>query len=513
MFNCRLAATAAMAALLVIAVPEPELLGQQAHAWKHDLGGRPVGVELTPFSTVVVELKTGGVSAFHTATGDRVWSRPQSSSFQRIAGLPYALVTQAGSTTVIDLETGEDRWSMSRLTLTSRTGFISLPAKNLLLVYGASPGAAHTLVGVNAETGEELWQNTSLYAHGALAQKAAKIRYLTYLQDTPSSVLIDPSDDGLLRLDLESGRLIWRTPDDVLKSGRHPLALFFGPDVVYAAHDRRLFAVAPADGRLLWRKEKLPVAPAQVEATEAGLLIRGSHTFDNKGRTKWRPFLALLDPSTGATTWTTEKTKFEGRSPFLVEGNAVVVATKASVITFDLATGKPAHVRPMPELEGGEAACCIERRADGRLMITASQNVRMIGATGTVDYSTYFKAPGASFLSKFATVALAVVASSASMGLAGPGGMYSTYSPNASVFTRRFKATTNADQYLYVFTEESGSRADRFVLVRLDKESGKDTGRLRFSDRSPNFRVDPATGDVIVVDGSTIAGLKFPQEP
>jgi hypothetical protein len=132
----------------------------------------------------------------------------------------------------------------------------------------------------------------------------------------------------------------------------------------------------------------------------------------------------------------------------------------------------------------------------------------MLDSAGKLAYSVYLKAPGASFLAKLAVVAAAAAATGAGAAMAGPGGFYSIYTPNSAVF-QKFKSSTSAKNYMYIFMEEAGTDPARFALVRLDKSTGKDTGRLKFTDRSPAFRLDRETGAVVVADGSTLVGLRF----
>ena len=120
-------------------------------------------------------------------------------------------------------------------------------------------------------------------------------------------------------------------------------------------------------------------------------------------------------------------------------------------------------------------------------------------------------------MAKFATVALLAVANGVSQGLAAglaaPGMPYTylVYGPGSnSALTAKFKASTDADQHRYVFTEEPGTAPARFALVRLDKSTGKDIGRVKFTDRSPLFRLDPATGFVVAADEARLYGLRFP---
>lgn len=71
------------------------------------------------------------------------------------------------------------------------------------------------------------------------------------------------------------------------------------------------------------------------------------------------------------------KTRFEGRSPFVLEGDLTTIALKAGVAAYAVALGQPVSAHPMPEFGGGESACCIERTDGGRLMVWSIQNLRL----------------------------------------------------------------------------------------------------------------------------------------
>jgi sugar lactone lactonase YvrE len=208
--------------------------------------------------------------------------------------------------------------------------------------------------------------------------------------------------------------------------------------------------------------------------------------------------------------WTTEKTEFQARSSFLLEDNAIVIALEKGVATYDLASGKVLTSVSMPELEGGEDPCCLQRFEDGRLLVWSSQSLRMFDRSGKPLYSIYLKAPGASLLAKVASTALILAVSSASYAAASPGGLY--YAPTRfPMLTARYEATVDAERFTHIFTEDPDPNAKptRFSLVRIDKETGKKTGRLWFTDRSPSFRLDRATGVAVVFENDALFAVRF----
>lgn len=223
------------------------------------------------------------------------------------------------------------------------------------------------------------------------------------------------------------------------------------------------------------------------------------------------PYRMLLDAATGETKWTNEKGKIRVFTPFVLEGGTATIASWDSVATYRVSTGEVMNTIAMPDFSGKELPCCIERTSDGKLRVWSSQNLQLFDAKGALLYSKYFKAAGGSITSKIGLVAASIAATGVSQAAAAPGGMYNVYVPGAkSAFYAKYKQTVDADKYIYVLTEEDGSAPDRFALVRIDKSTGKDTGRIKFTDRSPTFQLDPVSGIVLYLDKDVLTAFKFP---
>ena len=491
---------------------------QTTPAWTERLPADVEAFSFAPTGAVLVQLKTG-LFAAEPETGAHVWSRPGVRAYSLVAGTPFAIFTTAAGMTVAGVESGKDRWSFASLGFSSIKGMVHLPAVDLLLVYGVTPQSAHTLIACRYGSGERVWTQTTLYADPALASKASKVEYRTWMLDGESSVVLDPSHDGLIRLDLKTGQPIWRLPEPALVSKGSPLEMVAVGRVMLGFYDSgdRVLGISLDEGKVLWtRKERFPTPVFQVASTPAGTLIRGAFAVSNGGAaTSWRPYLTLIDPETGATKWMLQKDAFKGRSAFLLEENTLLEAAPEAIVSYDAATGAELNTVKMTEFSGNEYPALLDRDEDGGLLVWSSQNLRKFDRSGALVYSLYLKAPGSSFLAKLGSIALAV-AMSAAVGAATsaivPGApYYPVYMPEiGSPLTARFKATTNARRYMYMFTEEPGGEEARFALVRIDKFTGKDTGRIRFNERAPSFRLDWPTGAVVVEHDGTLAGYRFP---
>jgi hypothetical protein len=263
---------------------------------------------------------------------------------------------------------------------------------------------------------------------------------------------------------------------------------------------KTLVALSVVDGSRIWTKKNFPSRVAQMAETSAGLLVRGDFEVRHD-RARWRPYLTLLDPASGATRWSTEDwpESFDGRSPFTIHGDQVVVASKRGLLALGLATGRPSVAVPLQEFGGGEFPNRIEEVAAGRFLLTSNQNARLVDLTGRVFYDRYFKAPGESLASKIAY--LTMIAGTAATGFMG--------APDEPLF-QTFSAAQLHGSRVYLLTgvlDASGRHGTS--LVRIEKDSGEESGRIWFAERFPRFVLDPSTESVVAVDHQTVAAFRF----
>lgn len=534
------AAALGFAVLLSTASAQPP-----AAVWQQKLSSNLKSFAFSPDGTVLVQLENE-LFAANPETGERLWTRSDVRRFALVGGTSFAIFTSASDVSVADIDTGKDRWKYSTLGFTSIKGTIHLPRVGLLLVYGATSQSPHTLIACRYESGEKLWAQATLFPDRFEASPysdrvlqvsyASKVEYRSWLLDGDEAIVLDASHEGLICLDLETGVPRWRLPESALASkgeavrlrrvGRVALAAWHGGD--------RLFGIGLDDGKVLWsRKEKFPTPIAGLTESTLGTIVRGACKVDNQGRqVHCAPYLALLDPVSGETKWMLEKQAFKARSELLLEGGVLLAASKEAIVTYDLATGAKRNTVKMGEFEGDEDPQWLERAPDGGLLVASSQTLRKFDASGKPTYSVYLHAPGPGFAAKLATIGFAVgmgalfVAPTVSelpdlftppLRFLGPTIValeaYSTWevvSEALALSPGATKRTTNAARFTYVFTEERGGHEPRFALVRIDKETGEDTGRLRFRDRSPGFGLDPASGIVVAEHDGVLAAFRFP---
>jgi hypothetical protein len=261
------------------------------------------------------------------------------------------------------------------------------------------------------------------------------------------------------------------------------------------------------------RKDEFPKVVTQLELTTAGLLVRGAFsTNSDTGRLSWHPYVALLDPATGATRWNTDdwKPRLEARSDFVVHGSTVIVATPEGFATLNLTTGAVLKTTRRPPFQGGDEASRLERADDGGLLLRSSQNIQRIGPDGTLLYSRYFKAPTDGFWSNVGSIVLVIGLAAATAATINSDHLYFPYFPSSLYRPARYKGTIASERFVYILTSDPSSAGREGIsVVRIDVATGTEAGRVWFMNRPPTYRIDVLTGIVTWVDGHTVRAQSF----
>lgn len=498
------------------------LEAQDAPAWRHQSPTKIQHFTVDAAGAVVVGTDSGEV-ALDGADGHILWSRAGAAEFRGLGLVDVGVIRSGSGFDVVDLAAGTTRWSMGSTPLTELYGYQSLPEHNLVLMYGPTGESALSLVAVSLDSGVVRWRQDTLFAQVEDLAKAARKLALTVRQpalaDTDSTLILFPSRGGPMRLDLISGALLWRA--DTL-AGEEPrwapagyARIAADSGAVYVPYGKRLMALDRETGRVLWdRSTEFPSFPAEVVPTVRGILVRGYYK-KKEPSDAIAGSLELLDPTSGASRWPKPVRDIHDAAAMLVAGDTVYLAAKESLMTLDLASGRVRELRKL-DWHGGEVPWRIEQ-IEGALVVTSSQNLAGLDAAGNVLYEHYYPAPGSSFFSKLVSTTLIVAVNVANASIAQSQAnryhapvRYPVIMSNP-VLSTRYKATVDAQRYLHILTkaaDDSGRKG--FSVVRVDKATGKEAGRVWVDDRSPDYVLDPAAGTVYLMrDERSIEALRF----
>jgi outer membrane protein assembly factor BamB len=193
---------------------------------------------------------------------DVVWRRPVQGGYSEIAvrgGVAFTMELRAGEDFVIALDaaTGKDRWAL-RVGPTykghggSDDGPISTPAVEGDDLFALGPHGH--LIAVDVRTGRERWRHDLVRRFGATAPTwgfAASPLVEGGRVIVPTA---GPDSRGLLAFDRKTGDLAWNAAVATSPSYASAVAATIGGvRQVIAAPADAVFAVSPADGRMLWR--------------------------------------------------------------------------------------------------------------------------------------------------------------------------------------------------------------------------------------------------------------------
>jgi hypothetical protein len=425
----------------------------------------------------------------------------------------FAGIFTPDSVRLIELDEGRTLWDMRKtLPLDSISGFAVLSERNLLLGYGPVGASGYRVVGASLDSGVVWWQADSLFARVPELAKRRKDLAVTEwhppLFDSDTTMVLFPRRGGPMRLDTRTGALLWRVDSlsdvepPLAREGYAAMALDTTAGVVLVPFESYLMAVRVADGHILWRTPaKFPSRLAEIQPTSNGYLVRGYFKGD-KPSPKVGPFVDLLDPATGSSRWPAPVRDIDDASAMAVVGDTVWLAGRGSLVGVALATGART-VLAQYKLKSDEMPATLEPR-DGKLIVTSPHNLVGVMPSGEVRYQLHYPPPGSSLFSKIVGATLLV-----GLAAVGPNTIY--IPPPKTVADPRWTRVIEARRYLYILTGAKDlAGTTGFSVVRLEKATGKEVGRVWVNDRSPDFRLDGASGMLYLIrDRREIAALPF----
>ena len=350
----------------------------------------------------------------------------------------------------------------------------------------------------------------------AIASSTGRVRWTSadlgkYDEDIPprlvaggSVVVVSADRVGPVGIDARDGSTKWRAS---LVKGESAPQIVRRDDRVFIANDKALVVVDVESGAVKWRRDTSTIIVAELDS---GLLTRSGG-------------VELLRYDTGQPVWTSPARR--GSLEVMYDDTLVQVVGK-SLQSMDLRTGGAREIGAM-EFQGKEAPASIELLGD-MIVVMSNQNVAGFDRNGGRKHQEYYVAPGLlSGTEQFLAGALAAGLTAGGMAVAGQQaragardaafvrggsgtgiGFYRVYSPDVGT---RYKATTDSDRYVFMFTErpdQSGRQG--FSIVRIDKASGREQGRLWSEERRPIFSADGRSGRLYMRTGEqTLTAFGF----
>jgi outer membrane protein assembly factor BamB len=472
--------------------------------------------KLTPAGNLVVS-NDRALYGVDPESGQIKWEMPQ---FKKLAEemlelvpmTSYAVITAGTGTmgtmtrvALVDLIEGKEVWDSKTIGLNQTFGQFLFLDTGRIMMYGLDAKGKKAVVVAALDSGTPLWAAPGFFKKDPwlfpLGKSKLRPRFTIAgnhepVFDTPVTFITCMSADGVRKHDAATGKLLW-TSKAKIGAGNAPgwgfaqMVLSSDHSLVFAPAEKSVIAVRTSDGAVAWKKPpKLDGVVSQMVVTPQGLLIQGGPDAKGKGK----PFITVLDPATGAPAWRKPFKKMRAASNFVVQGDRVLICTDGTLYALSLADGSDQTVAQKIRFGGGEIPGQLSARADGYLL-QSSQNVAMYGLDGSEKFSAYYAAPGASMFAKIASTAAIAAANAASAANAysraqatGNDQQYSLISSNP-VLSKRFKATANTDNYLYILTDIKGDEKGP-GLVKVNKNTGKLEKQLVLGTKEPEYEMD-----------------------
>lgn len=494
-------------ALVTLMLPRT-LRAQDAALWRETAPEPVDSITMTPLGSALVLAKGGGLTALDSETGSRLWTRDDVVQHALADRMAVAVATlRGGGYAVIDIGSGRDRWASSALPFTKIEQWYLIERDTLLFV-GSTPDSDHTVMAVDLKSGDARWRKDDLFRSSPqLAGKARSVRY-NDVAEADGSLFLDASYGGLMCLDRDTGELRWRASDPSLKptkalsSGSVPMLV--AGDRLFVATGRSLVVLDAKSGRPVARRRKnFPTAIVQMASTANGLLVRGAYNVQGAmARHAWKSYLAMIDPATGDSRWSTEgrRPALDVRASFVVQNDRVIVALAKGLAEIDLTTGAVRKNVALPAFQDGDGPASVEPLDDGRVLLSSAETTRLVDWTGHVHFDRYYKAPG---MGMFAKLGMA-----AAYGMAGYAVRPLLQPALLAVFSRD-RVAADVDRYRYILAEV----ADKSILVRIERATGAEAGRVSFEERKPTFAVNTSTGVVVIANDRSVVARRFPPVP
>lgn len=504
----------AAAILLGLLAAQP-LAAQGRTVWHRQLPAKIKGARVFPNGHLGV-FTDSGLVVLSAEDGREMWQAPGVCCYQGRELADVGVLWGRDSAAVAELDGGRTLWVLKRnVPIDTFAGVHLVPERNLLLGYGGVGDSGYRIVAASLDSGSVQWQHDTLFRRVRnLRKKRDEIAVTEWqppLYDSDSTVVIFPTKGGAMRLDIRTGALLWRVESlaevepPFARAGYAYMAADSAAGVVLIPYEQRLMAVRANDGTVLWTRDKFPSRLAEVEVTRHGYLVRGYYKGD-KPSTAVKPFVDLLDPATGSSRWGPKVREIDDASAMLVSGDTVWLASKRWLLSMALPRGE-LRQRTQLSLKGDELPSAIEER-EGVFVLLSPHNLVGVERDGRVRWQRHYPAPGSSFLSKVVGVTLLV----GTAALAQAHGYRPIYVPGPKpVADLRYARALSARRYVHILTGAKDSGGTKgFSVVRLDKTSGEEVGRVWVNERSPDYVVDGAAGLLYLLrDERTVEALRF----
>lgn len=448
---------------------------------------------------------------------------------------------------LIDIETGQSRWSHD---LPERKAGIGLGAlkQSLKSMLDATPIADvegnilfpddKVLKRIDATTGKLLWQTENEKSVGRLN-----------LSDDGAVVYVG-AGKTMRALSTNSGKDLWKEAVKLPSDFR--MLIPTSNDEMYIITEYHVNKILKSTGNAVWKKA-FPIATSfqDLRFTKNGLLIFGSDDktssfsyVSSAGTSLWKrtyetdvPVVSyeltskgilfanaeeanMIDLNTGDDSIWKKRIKLKGNPVTYVDEKLALIYADNKLFRVNMETLAYEQLAEDIKFKGSdEDVQQIEIVSSGYLL-SSQQNMTLVATDGTIKYSRYYKPVSAGGTAgKIIGTAAKIYTTANSLEMTQDPNNPNTYNVkrsakgdaivgdiNAIIANRKNSFATQDCNYIMTKIEDGENK--RVGMVKVDKATGEEKGKIVLNAQDPIYEVDEPTGQLIVVSNGLASGCE-----
>jgi hypothetical protein len=312
------------------------------------------------------------------------------------------------------------------------------------------------------------------------------------------------------RIDRASGKAVWKKPATLDKAF---ISLRFTDNglLVFGGDEKTsMFDYIGFDGNKLWKRAYTTDMPVvSFDLTPKGILFANAEEAN------------MIDLKTGDDSIWKKRIKLKGSPITFINDKIGLVYADQKLYRINMETVTYELVAEDIKFKGDdEDVRKIELRDNGYLL-SSQQNMWLIAPDGKVVYNKYYRAASLGTAAKILGTLGQVYATASNIEVTqDPNAPPNTYNVGRSergdeivhgigdVMANRKKSFETQD-VSYIMTRVEDGDAKRVGMVKIDKNSGEEKGKIVLKTLNPIYETDYITGNLFVVVNGTTSGAEF----
>jgi hypothetical protein len=448
---------------------------------------------------------------------------------------------------LVDIESGKERWRFELLG--RKSGALASLSQGIKSSLDANPVSdkdgnilypdGKIVKRIEGQTGTVLWQN----------ENEKTVGRLNFSED--GSVIYLGSGSKIKALSLADGKDVWKDPFKI--SGEFKMFIPSSNNEMYVVTSSSINRIDNAAGKSVWKKPfVLANSFASLKFTSDGILVfstdEKTSAFDYVGFNGigiWKrayttslPIVSfeltqkgilfanaeeanMVDLKTGDDTIWKKRIKLKGSPVTYIDEKIALVYSDEKLYRINMETVTYEQIADNIKFKGSDEDVRNIELVEGNYLLSSSQNMWLITPEGKVGYSAYYKA--ASFGGTAGKILGAVAK------------VYATYDNlemtqdptrpntvniqrsqkgddivggiNEVIANRKKSFSTQDSNYIMTFVETPDGK--RVGMVKVNKLTGAESGKIVLKTMDPIYETDYATGQLFVIVNGVATGSEL----